>query len=120
MMHARILKKQDAKVQNMDWGSLTWYASRELGNSEVLTTGRCVIKPGCCNPRHSHPNCEEVLTVLHGRIAHAIEGGKEVEMEEGDTISVPSNLAHNARNIGDTDAVLSIAFSSADRQTRSE
>ena len=119
-MHARILKKQDAKVQDTEWGSLTWYASRELGNSEVLTTGKCVIKPGYCNPRHSHPNCEEVLTVLKGRIAHAIEGGKEVEMEEGDTISVPCNLAHNARNIGDEDAVLSIAFSSADRRTQNE
>jgi quercetin dioxygenase-like cupin family protein len=119
-MKARILRAAQRKVQQMEWGSLTWFASRELGNSESLTVGQCVIRPGCANPRHLHPNCEEILTVAHGRIAHAIEDGKEVEMNEGDTITIPIGLGHNARNVGDTDAVLLIAFSSADRKTQGE
>ncbi len=102
-----------------DWGGLTWYAGRELGNSEEITVGRCVLKPGKSNPKHSHPNCAEVLVVLKGRIRHTAEGG-EVEMGEGDCVSIQPDFAHQATNLGDSDAVLFIAFSSADREVVGE
>jgi oxalate decarboxylase/phosphoglucose isomerase-like protein (cupin superfamily) len=38
-------------------------------------------------------------------------------METGDVIVIPTGVMHNARNIGDEPAELSISFSSADRQT---
>ena len=102
------------------WGALTWFANARQGNCREMTVGRCVIKPGCANPLHSHPNCTEVLVVLAGRIAHRIEGGAEIEMGPGDVITLPTGLPHNARNLGDSDAVLLVTFSSADRQTRGE
>jgi oxalate decarboxylase/phosphoglucose isomerase-like protein (cupin superfamily) len=37
-------------------------------------------------------------------------------MTTGDTITIPPNMAHNARNIGDLDAVLLVVFSSSERQ----
>ena len=115
-----VVRSAQAEVIAQDWGRLTWYAGRKLGNSTHMTLGVCEIKPGCANPMHSHPNCEEILRVAKGRIMHTIEGGKEIEMREGDAITVPVNLPHNARNIGDTDAVLLIAFTSADRQVKGE
>jgi len=119
MSRIALLKVADCKTQKTKWGALTWFTSRELGNSETMTTGQCLIKPGCSNPRHSHPNCEEVLHVTQGRILHSIEG-KEVVMETGDTICIPPNIKHNAKNIGKVEAVLMICFSSADRQTKGE
>jgi quercetin dioxygenase-like cupin family protein len=77
-----------------------------------------VIKPGCANPLHSHPNCSEVIVVVQGRVSHTIEGGAHVELNVGDVITVPPDLPHQAINIGDDDVVLSIAFTSADRQSR--
>ena len=41
-------------------------------------------------------------------------------LAEGDTIVVPPDFPHQARNVGDIDAVLLIAFSSADRQVKGE
>jgi len=120
MRYIKILKAADCKTQKTEWGALIWFTSRELRNSETMTIGQCFIKPGCSNPCHSHPNCEEVLHVIQGRIVHSIEEGKEVAMEKGDTICIPPNIVHNARNIGKMDAVLMICFSSADRQTKGE
>ncbi len=120
MSTTTILRSGESPSVAADWGKLTWWASSELGNSADMTVGRCVIKPGESNPRHSHPNCYEVLVVERGRIAHLIEDGKEVEMEPGDVISVPRDLPHQARNIGNEDAVLFIVFSSGDRETRGE
>ncbi len=117
---ATIIRADDCDTVEEDWGRLTWYANASIGNSGDMTVGKCIIKPGFENPLHSHPNCSEVLAVLQGRIEHVIEGGKSVELNEGDVITLPTNLPHQARNIGQMDAVLLIAFSSADRRTRGE
>ena len=115
-----VLRAADCERVESDWGTLTWYASGKAGNSDAMTLGTCVIKPGQANPKHSHPNCSEVLVVQQGRVSHLIEDGQEVELGPGDTITVPPHLPHCARNISDQDAVLLIAFSSADRQAKGE
>jgi quercetin dioxygenase-like cupin family protein len=120
MSKAKILRSNECEIVEGDWGYLTWYASSKLGNSDEMTIGKCVISPGCENPLHSHPNCTEILVVLSGSIMHLIEEGKEVELTEGDVITLPSNLIHKARNTGEEDAVLMIAFPSADRETKGE
>lgn len=100
----------------MESGDLTWLASRELGNSAEMTVGRAVVRAGMANPRHYHPNCEEVLHVLEGTIIHTI-GDREIELSAGDTITIPAQVVHNARNPGEKDALLFICFSAANRQT---
>jgi mannose-6-phosphate isomerase-like protein (cupin superfamily) len=96
------------------WGELLWGVSGGLGNSETMTVGWCVLEPGAENPRHYHPNCDEVLVVVEGRIAHTY-GDEMVELGEGDAISLPQGVTHNARNVGAARARLLICFSSADR-----
>ncbi|MCY3018109.1 MAG: cupin domain-containing protein [Planctomycetota bacterium] len=115
-----VSRPDDCAVERYDWGEITWFASKALGNSQTMTVGRCVLNPGFANPRHSHTNCEEILHVLQGKIVHSTERGKEVEMLSGDTITIPANAVHNARNVGDLDAILLICFSSAERQTVKE
>ena len=120
MPNVSVLRKTQIVVQKTDFGELQWYASGAIGNSKELTVGRCVLRPGKGNPVHAHPNCEEVLHVERGRIRHFIAGQADVEMDPGDTIVVPRLVRHNATNIGTTDAVLLISFSSPDRQTKGE
>lgn len=98
------------------WGSLTWFVSGGQGNSTALTVGKCIINPGCANPRHYHPNCEEVLHVLTGTIAHTLDGEHRVIMQPGDTITIPPNVVHHAQNVGEEAALLLICFSSGERQ----
>ena len=38
----KILKSDERKVENTDWGKLVWNSSRELGNTDKLTTGQLV------------------------------------------------------------------------------
>ena len=116
-MMTRVLRAAERKIANAEWGMLTWHASAELGNAQELTVGQCLLHPGCKNPPHCHANCEEVLVVMQGTISHTIDDGKEVTLQEGDTITIPRGVTHQARNIGEGDAILSIAFSSAHRET---
>jgi quercetin dioxygenase-like cupin family protein len=115
-----MLTRADAVVvEAQDWGRLEWMVSGALGNSSRMTVGRCYIRAGAANPRHFHPNCDEVLHVLEGRILHSV-GDQTFEMGPGDTVSIPTGAVHNARNVGDSEAVFVIAFSSPDRQTVGE
>ena len=114
-----IIKKDQALIDKTPWGQLTWFAGAPLGNSDKVTVGECCIDVGCQNPRHQHPNCDEILRVLEGRVIHTL-GDAEEEMNVGDTITVPQGLFHNARNIGDIQAVMSIVFTSSVRESVGE
>lgn len=115
-MSHNLLLGEDAihhRVQQ-DWGDLTWLASALLGNAKGLTLGRVVIKKGESNPRHCHRNCEEVLYLLSGRLKHTV-GDAAVRLDPGDTLTIPAGVFHNATSIGDVDADMIVAYSSAER-----
>lgn len=111
---------RNPRKQTFEWGHLTWYAEGQAGNSDYLTTGCCVLKPGWGNPVHRHPNCEEVLTVLSGAIHHTGPGEERVRLEAGSTVTIPAGVWHRAVNVGAEEAVLAISFSSSARETEGE
>ena len=43
---AVVTRAADTQVLEQPWGKLTWYVSAELGNSDTMTVGEAVIKPG--------------------------------------------------------------------------
>ena len=108
-------KKDEQEVDSFPWGSLTWFARGSMGHE--ITLGFCRIASGMSNPMHYHPNCTEILHVLSGTIMHSYEGREEMQMEAGDTITIESGKAHNARNVGDCEALMSITFTTDDRKT---
>jgi len=65
---------------------------------------------------HSHPNCDEVLYVVEGKITHRLNG-VELPMSAGDSLLIPKGAIHNAYNTGEKEAVLSIAFTTGTRET---
>ncbi|MCE0498197.1 MAG: cupin domain-containing protein [Methylacidiphilales bacterium] len=116
----QLVPSGQAEKLDFDWGGLTWYASGSLGNSTEVTVGRCLLKPGCSNFRHYHPNCSEILVVMQGKIRHTMADGTESEMNPGDTVTIRPHVWHCATNIGPSEALLFIVFTSADRQTVGE
>lgn len=116
----QLLPSEKSENIPFDWGKLTWFASRSLGNATEFTVGRCILKPGQSNPRHYHPNCTETLVVIQGKIRHTMTGGTQAEMKQDDTVTIPPKIWHNATNIGNEEAILFIVFSSADRETIGE
>ncbi|GAA1566344.1 MULTISPECIES: cupin domain-containing protein [Kribbella] len=116
---SRVTAADAVTVEEQPWGRLEWMVSAALGNSSTMTVGRCYIRPGEQNPRHYHPNCDEVLHVLQGTIEHTVDDDK-VRMGPGDTISIPTGALHNARNVGEDEAVFVICFSTPNRETVGE
>ena len=113
-MSDALLRAQEAPRIDEDWGSLSWVANSQIGNVANLALGRVVIKQGQANPRHCHPDCEEVLYLLSGRIEHTL-GEAIFTLEAGDTFAIPAGIFHNGTNIGDADADMIVAYSSGER-----
>ncbi|WP_430386293.1 cupin domain-containing protein [Blastomonas fulva] len=116
---AAVTSRADNEVLDLDWGTIEWHVSGPLGNSDTLTTGRGVIAVGKANGRHFHPNSDEVLHVVSGRIRHTMND-VTVEMGPGDTVSIPRGVYHNAENIGEEPAVFFLAFDTAWREVVGE
>ncbi len=108
------------EVIETEWGTLQWLVTGERGTSREMTLGRVTIRPGMANPLHVHPNCEEILYVQHGHIEHTLPNGGTTELRAGDAIVIPQGVPHQARNLGDDDCVVVVAFSDAWRQTIGE
>ena len=102
------------EVITEDWGTLSWVASKPLGNAEGLTVGCATIKPGKTNPRHRHPKSEEVLYLLKGQIKHSLDD-KIITMSAGDVITIAPGVFHNATCIGSEDAEMIVVYSRGTR-----
>jgi quercetin dioxygenase-like cupin family protein len=98
------------------WGRLVWTASGTVGNSKTMSLGRATIRAGMENPRHRHPNCDEILHVIAGRLEH-IQDDARCILEPGDTVSIPKGVWHQARSLGSEDAQVVICFDSPNRLT---
>ena len=97
------------------WGRLTWLASQQIGNARDLTLGHVIIKPGESNPRHCHPNCEEVLYLMTGRLVHSV-GEDTITAAAGDVFTVGTGIYHQATNTGSEDAHMIVAYSQGKRE----
>lgn len=107
------------EVLDLSWGRIVWTVARTLGNSATMTFGRVLIRANQANQIHRHPNCDEILHLITGRIEHSL-GDELLVMNPGDTINIPAGVWHNARALDGVDADMAICFSSADRQTESK
>jgi len=119
-MSSGVVRGGDVPVNEQAWGSLQWLVGGERDQGCGMTFGRVTFKPGESNPGHHHPNCDEILFVVQGKVEHSLPAGGSAVLEPGDCIVIPRDGVHNARNVGDGEAVVVVAFNASDRKTIGE
>ena len=103
-------------TETFDWGTLQWLCNGGLFPDAEQTLGICHIRSGCHNPRHYHPNCEEVLHMLSGSGRHSFDEST-IDLCAGMTIRIPAGVTHNLENIGTEPIVCVISFNTGQRET---
>jgi len=102
-------------AEPFDWGRIHWLISGELFSGAAITFGYVEIEAGCKNPRHYHPNSDEVLYLIAGELDHTI-GTERYHLTPGTAIFIPQNAAHDAHNNGTETARMVVAYPTGDRQ----
>lgn len=116
MTHQFLNSADAGNATGFDWGSIQWLMSEKLVPGAAMTFGIVEIKAGVSNPTHIHPNCDEILFLIEGKLDHRL-GDETIPMRAGDAIYVPMGIIHGALNTGASVARMVVAFSSGDRQT---
>jgi mannose-6-phosphate isomerase-like protein (cupin superfamily) len=95
------------------WGFQVWMANRALSGSS-LSLARIILEAGHSTDSHHHPNADEVIYSIRGRVAvHA--GPETFLLEAADALAIPSALAHRIENVGTDDAELILTYSTGNR-----
>lgn len=119
-MSNSFIENNAVEITKTDWGSLQWLITGKAGTSETMTVGRVTFNPQMANPKHCHPNCDEILYVIKGKVEHTLPDDKTVIMNPGDSIVIPKNVWHQATNLTDEEAEVIVMFDSAYRETIGE
>jgi quercetin dioxygenase-like cupin family protein len=111
---ASTIDRREAHI--FDWGSIQWLVSESIFSGAAITVGHVEIRAGTKNPRHQHPNCDEVLVLLEGELDHTVDD-RVTHLKPGMAIFIPRGIGHDAVNTGSVTARMIVAYSSGDRET---
>ncbi|HYW79899.1 MAG TPA: cupin domain-containing protein [Thermoguttaceae bacterium] len=104
-MSGKFVPANDVARETLDWGSLAW-CSRPAGTgAKQLVVIEVTLTPGGGHAFHKHPQQEEVIYVIEGRVEQWLDQEKRT-MQAGDSVFLPSDVVHASFNKGDTNAKL--------------
>jgi quercetin dioxygenase-like cupin family protein len=94
-----------AALQYIPWHSvpledLNPLLQRQFVVGQEIMLARVLLKKGCIVPEHSHHN-EQLTYVLEGALKFWIDG-REIVVNTGETLCIPSNMPHKAEALEDT------------------
>jgi len=93
------------ELQYIPWTSipledLNPLLQRQFVVGQEIMLARVLLKKGCIVPEHSHHN-EQLTYILEGALKFWIDG-REIVVNAGETLCIPSNMPHKAEALADT------------------
>ena len=115
MNQSLTIPAQGPREESFDWGRMTWLLDAENCAGAGISLARMTLEAGRAAPPHRHPNCQEALHLLAGKVELRI--GDECRfLEAGESALVSAGQPHSLRNPGRVPAVLMIAYGSGTRR----
>lgn len=102
---SQFVPKTAVTKEVLDWGTLGWTNHPPFTGTKQLTVLDVEITPGNGHNFHKHPDQEEVIFVISGKIEQWIEQKKQI-LETGDAVYIDAGVVHASFNVGDGDAQL--------------
>jgi mannose-6-phosphate isomerase-like protein (cupin superfamily) len=90
-----------APLERFDINELVATNQRPWYNQTLTRINDCVVRLGVVNgifPWHQHAEEDEFFYVIAGRMFMDIEGGRTVELKQGQGISIPVGAQHRPRS----------------------
>ena len=102
-MRGMFVIAKETEPQVLDWGRLRWLSNPPTTGAKDLTVIDVSLAPGKGHNFHKHPDQEEVLYVVAGRVEQWVDRDKRI-LGPGDSAFIPPDMVHASFNVGDTDA----------------
>ncbi len=112
---APVIAVEHTQENELPWGYMQWLCSGTLFADAQQTVGYVEINPGEKNPKHYHPNSDEMLYLLEGELDHSL-GDDIHHLTAGMAIHIPQDVPHDAHNPGSAVARMIVTYPTADRR----
>lgn len=108
-MGGRFLTRAMLTRAELDWGTMAWLSGPEITTAAHLTVLEVTLWPGKGHAFHHHPDQEEVIYVVEGRIEQWLET-QSMLLGPGDAVFIPPGVVHASFSIGDDPAKLLVTL----------
>jgi quercetin dioxygenase-like cupin family protein len=102
-MAGKFVIASETRPEVLDWGRLAWLSSPPNTGAGQLTVIGVTLAPGKGHDFHKHPDQEEVIYVVGGKVEQWIDRDKRV-LGPGDSAFIPAGMVHASFNVGDGNA----------------
>ena len=113
MPHAlRFITEAEALKEDFKGRTNFWLCRPEIADAKDLQVCRAVLPPGEGHNFHTHPELEELIYVLEGRVEQWVEKEKRL-LGSGEVAHIPRGIVHATFNPTAADAVILAILSPA-------
>lgn len=93
------MKKDDLMYEKVFGREHFWHYHPELIKQGDCYMVRVVVKEGEGHNFHKHPEMNEILYVLKGKVEQWVESEKQI-LKAGESVYIPANVVHASFNAG--------------------
>jgi quercetin dioxygenase-like cupin family protein len=112
-MKGKFITASEMARDHLDWGTIDWICRPEITGASDVTVMYVTLKPGAGHAFHVHPNQEEVIYVLSGKIEQWLEAEKQLLLP-GDSVFIDANVVHASFNESDGPTHLMVVLGPCD------
>ena len=102
----------DVPTESFDWGSAGMRCAPPVTGNESFVVMDVRLDPGFFHAFHKHPDQDEMITVLAGKVTQFLEGESQV-LGPGDSVYIDKDVVHGSYNDFDEPAQLAVVLAPA-------
>jgi len=109
---SKFIKNDDVQTESFDWGSAGMRCSLPGTGCESFVVMDVRLDPGFFHGFHKHPDQDEMITVVSGKVTQYLEGESTV-LGPGDSVYIDKDVVHGSYNDFDEPAQLAVVLAPA-------
>ena len=109
---SRFVMGSDVPVENFDWGSAGMRNAPPGTGCQSFVVMDVRLDPGFFHAFHKHPDQDEMITIVAGKVRQYLEGESAV-LGPGDSVYIDKDVVHGSYNDFDEPAQLAVVLAPA-------
>jgi quercetin dioxygenase-like cupin family protein len=109
---SRFVMSGDVPSESFDWGSAGMRCAPPGTGCESFVVMDVRLDPGFFHAFHKHPDQDEMITVVAGKVTQYLEGESSM-LGPGDSVYIDKDVVHGSYNDFDEPALLSVVLAPA-------
>jgi len=102
----------EVPTEDFDWGSAGMRSAPPTTGCDSFVVMDVRLDPGFFHAFHKHPDQDEMITVVSGKVTQYLEGESTV-LGPGDSVYIDKDVVHGSYNDFDEPALLSVVLAPA-------